>query len=54
MNVGGKWGATYIDEKFEKLLAVLFGEHLRNIFKMADGKGPYQELLKNFEELKHS
>ena len=53
-NVGGKWGATYIDDKFEKLLAELFIQNLRNIFKMTDGKQPYQKLLEEFARLKHS
>merc|ERR1712130_577628 len=36
---GGKWGATYIDERFMKLLGELFSSDLINIFTMHERKG---------------
>eukprot|EP01083_Nonionella_stella_P285946 973248_1 len=47
---GGKWGATYIDEKFIKLLSELFTKDLLNIFQMnaIKGRQSYLKLLNYF------
>eukprot|EP01083_Nonionella_stella_P317989 1160195_1 len=47
---GGKWGATYIDEKFTKLLSELFSQDLLDIFQMnaLKGRQSYLKLLNYF------
>eukprot|EP01084_Bolivina_argentea_P087402 157859_1 len=47
---GGKWGASYIDQRFIELLGELFSEKLLNIFQMIEQRGreSYLSFLAHF------
>eukprot|EP01083_Nonionella_stella_P079093 216771_1 len=47
---GGKWGATYIDERFMELIGDLFSRNLMNIYRIheSEGRQSYLKFLQHF------